>query len=120
PVQDAVLGDVQLSIVPGTYRKRNKESGRGGVTERLVIDRFAGQRVAVQAAGDLADRGWDGVGVGPAFDGAGVEPWPHSATFGDSITDLPAVTVRAHCATAAGAVFIGIGRRIYKSALLSS
>ncbi len=120
PVQDAVLGDVHLTIVPGTYRKRNKASGRGAVTERLVIDRFAGQRVAVQADGDLANRGWDGVGVGPAFDGAGVEPWPHSSAFGDTMSDVPSLTVRAHFATAANAVYIGLGRRVYKTALLSS
>jgi hypothetical protein len=115
PVQDAVLGDVQLSIVPGTYRKRNKESGRGGVTERLVINRFEGQRVAVQGDGDLADRGWDGVGVGPVFDGAGVEPWPHSATFGDSMADVPSLSVRAYTLIAGGFVWVGIGRRIYKT-----
>lgn len=120
PVQDAVLGDVHLTIVPGTYRKRNKESGRGAVTERLVIDRFAGQRVAVQAGGELEDRSWDGAGVGPAFDGAGVEPWPHSSSFGDTMTDVPSLTVRAHCATAANAVFIGIGRRVYKTVALSN
>ncbi|MEZ4565219.1 MAG: hypothetical protein R2853_21065 [Thermomicrobiales bacterium] len=120
PAQDAILGEVQLSIVPGTYRKRNKESGRGGVTERLVINRFAGQRNATQGEGELADRSWDGVGVGPVFDGAGVEPWPQVSTFGDSMADVPSLTQRAHCATAAGAVFVGIGRRIYQTALLSS
>ncbi len=120
PVQDAVLGDVQLSIVPGTYRKRNKESGRGAVTERLVINRFAGQRVAVQADGDLAERGWDGVGVGPVFDGAGVEPWPHGATFGDTMTDMPSLGQRAHTLLAGGYAWVGIGRRIYKSAATSS
>ena len=109
PVQDAVLGDVHLNIVPGSYRKRSKASGRASVTERLVISRFAGQRVAVQGAGDLAGRGWDGVGVGPVFDGAGVEPWPHSSSFGDTLPDLPAVSQRAHFATAANAVFIGLG-----------
>ena len=119
-VQDAVLGDVQLTILPGTYRKRNKESGRGAVTERLVINRFEGQRVAMQADGDLANRAWDGVGVGPVFDGAGVEPWPQSGTFSDSMADVPSVTQRACFATAANAVYVGIGRRIYKTVALSS
>ncbi|MCA9880305.1 MAG: hypothetical protein KC442_21065, partial [Thermomicrobiales bacterium] len=117
---DASLGDVQLTIVPGSYRRRNKESGRAGVTERLVINRFGGQRNATQGDGDLADRSWDGVSVGPVWDGAGVEPWPHTAPYGDAMTDVPSTTVRAHCATAANAVFIGIGRRIYKTVALTT
>ena len=120
PVQDAVLGDVHLSIVPGSYRKRNKGAGRGAVTERLRIDRFAGQRVAMQAGGTLAAQGWDGLGVGPAFDGAGVEPWPHSASFGDTMADVPGLTQRAYTLLAGGFAWVGIGRRIYKSVATSN
>src|SRR5688500_3438417 len=120
PVQDAVLGDVHLSIVPGSYRKRNKRSGRGAVTERLTINRFAGQRQASQAQGAATAYGWDGMGVGPVFDGAGVEPWPHSGSFGDTMGDVPSVTVRAHTLLAGGYAWVGIGRRIYKSAATSS
>src|SRR5688500_13696415 len=93
-VHDAVLGDVHLSIVPGSYRKRNKRSGRSAVTERFTIDRFHGQRQASQGDGAAATFGWDGVAVGPVFDGAGVEPWPHSSTFGDTMPDVPAASQR--------------------------
>jgi hypothetical protein len=120
PVQDAVLGDVHLSVVPGSYRKRNKRSGRGAVTERLTIDRFHGQRQASQGSGAAAAFGWDGLGVGPVFDGDGVEPWPHSATFGDSMADVPSVSQRAYTLVAGGFAWVGIGRRIYKSVATGS
>jgi hypothetical protein len=119
-VQDAVLGDVHLTIVPGTYRKRNKESGRSAVTERIVIDQFDGQRQAIRAGGDLAGYAWDGLAVGPAFDGRGVEPFPQSAAFGDTIADTPTLANRAYFCLAGGFLWMGLGRRIYKSAATSS
>ena len=112
PVQDAVLGDMQLTIVPGSYRKRNKGAGRGAVTERLRIDRFAGQHAAVQAGGALGAQGWDGLGVGPVFDGEGVEPWPHSAAFGDTMADVPSLTQRAYTLLAGALAGLRIGRRL--------
>ena len=120
PPHDAVLGDVQLSIVPGSYRKRNKRSGRGAVTERVTIDRFHGQRQARQAPGGEAAYGWDGVGVGPVFDGDGVQPWPHSSAFGDSLADSPSASQRAYTLLAGSYAWVGIGRRIYKSVATSS
>lgn len=120
PINDAVLGDVQLTVVPGTYKKSARKSGRGSTVERIVIDQFDGQRQAVAQAGNQWAYAWDGVGVGPAFDGAGVEPFPHSATFGDSMADVPSLTNRAHFIIAGGFLWMGLGRRMYKSAALTS
>jgi hypothetical protein len=124
-VNDVALGGLQLNVAPGSYRKRNKRTGgRPASFERITLDRFAGQRAAF--ADDVAEGegfSWDGVGVGPAFDGRGVEPYPNFTAFVDGViagAGTPSLTRRAHGAIAGNNAFFGIGQFIYKSVLLSN
>ena len=86
-VQDIILGGLNLTVLPGGYGKRNKRTGgRPASFERLRIDTFSGQRQAFGAADRrllAADFAWDGLGVGPVFDGQGIEPFPNVASFAD-------------------------------------
>ena len=63
---------------------------------------------------------WDSVGVAPCFDGQGIEPFPFSAAFTDTIGDVPSMTSRAYGVIAGSSAFIGLGRRIYKSVALTN
>ncbi len=63
---------------------------------------------------------WDSVGVAPCFDGQGIEPFPASALFTDTLADTPSTTNRVYGAIAGSNAFIGIGRRIYKSVSLTT
>jgi hypothetical protein len=123
-VNDVALGGLQLNVVPGSYRKRNKGTGgRPASFQRVTIDQFAGQRRAFgKEDAEAAGFAWDGLGVGPAFDGQGVEPFPSIVSFADAaILDIPDVSIpRAHGAVAGNNAFIGMGRRIYKSVALSN
>ena len=124
-VQDIILGGLNLTVLPGGYGKRNKRTGgRPASFERLRIDTFTGQRQAFGAADRrlvAADYAWDGLGVGPAFDGQGVEPFPNVTSFADgNLADTPSATVRAYGVVAGNNAFVGLGRRIYKSVALSN
>ena len=124
-VQDITLGGLDLTVLPGGYGKRNRRTGgRPAAFERLTIDTFSGQRQAFGAADRrllAADFAWDGLGVGPVFDGQGIEPFPNVVSFGDgNLSDTPSATVRAYGVVAGNNAFVGLGRRIYKSVALTN
>ena len=70
--------------------------------------------------GNRGRAGWQGLTVGPAFDGDGVEPFPNSTSFADAMVEIPSTTNRAYGIVAGDAAYVGLGRRIYKSVLLSN
>jgi hypothetical protein len=114
---DITLNAIDYSLVPGSYRKRSAIAVPREV-RRLELGPFAlGQR---QAIAERPQQGWDSVGVGPCFDGQGVEPFPQATSFADSISDTPGTAVRAYGVVAGNNAFIGLGRRIYKSVALSN
>jgi hypothetical protein len=120
---DIILGGTHYAVVPGSYRKRNKRTGTIGARfERVTVEDFKGQRQAFAAdTGEEQRYSWDGLGVGPAFDGQGVEPFPNLSSHADAaLLDIPSTTVRAHGAVAGTNAFIGIGQRIYKSVALTN
>jgi hypothetical protein len=124
-VNDIALGGLQLKVVPGTYRKRNKRTGgRPASFERVTIDQFRGQRQAFSDnAAELEGFAWDGLGVGPVFDGQGVEPFPNSIAFADGViagAGTPSPTRRVHGAIAGNNAFLGSGQFIYKTVALSN
>ena len=129
-VQDITLNGVPYTVVPGSYKRKGAVTGAAPIlgreenptrVKRLVLDGFGrGQRQAFRVGDDDAGAGWDSVGVGPAFDGQGVEPFPHVAAFGDSMADTPTTSLRAHGVIAGNNAFIGLGRRIYKSVALGN
>jgi hypothetical protein len=127
---DITLNDIDYTLVPGGYRKRNAPATPAANprdVRRLTLGPFTrGQRQAFDArlldssTSRLATAGWDSVGVAPCFDGQGIEPFPHVAAFGDTMGDTPSTTNRAYGVIAGSNAFIGIGRRIYKSVALSN
>lgn len=124
---DIQIGPVVASIVVGSYRRRNtRAGGRPASSRRLIIDAFRGQRQAFGTEdggrGTEEGTGWDALGVGPVFEGKGVEPFPNVASFSDaSVLDVPDVAnPRAYGVAAGNNAFIGMGRRIYKSVVLSN
>jgi hypothetical protein len=126
---DITLNGVGYALVPDGYRKRNAPATAAvnpRDVRRLTLGPFGrGQRQAVDSRSPAADSrlaaaGWDSVGVAPCFDGQGIEPFPHVAAFGDSMSDTPSATNRVHGVIAGSNAFFGIGRRIYKSVALTS
>ena len=126
---DITLNDIDYTLVPGGYRKRNASAtptANPRDVRRLTLGPFTrGQRQALDSLPPSASRlppsaGWDSVGVAPCFDGQGIEPFPHVAAFGDTMGDTPSTTNRAYGVIAGSNAFIGIGRRIYKSVALSN
>jgi hypothetical protein len=122
-MNDITLNGVGYTVVPGSYRKRSAVSVPREV-RRLEVGPFgAGQRRAFGTEGDRESDGdaWDGLAVGPCFDGQGIEPFPDAVSFVDaSILDTPSAGQRAYGVVAGNNAFIGIGRRIYKSVALSN
>ena len=126
--QDILLDGVPYTVVPGAYKKFNAAAASGELpkeVKRLVLGPFTrGQRQALDSSTarllDSSTRptaGWDSAGVGPCFDGQGVEPWPNATSFADAnLLDLPSATQRAYPALGNGQGLIGIGRRVYKPA----
>jgi hypothetical protein len=120
---DIELNGVAFNVVPGAYKKglrkpiavSNPARRRTGTTVFGPFDRGV-----LQASDDDEERGWSSLTVGPVFDGEGVEPFPNSATHADAMLDTPTTTLRAYGCVAGTNAFVGIGRRIYKSVLLTN
>src|SRR5687767_245754 len=122
---DILLNGVDYNVVPGSYkkglRKRLSPSKPAARTiTRTELGPFSGGLGQAVVAGTAATSGWEGITVGPAFDGLGVEPFPNVSVFADATADVPSTTLRAHGVVAGTNAFIGIGRRIYKSVLLTN
>jgi hypothetical protein len=97
--QDISLDGLPYTVVPGRYEKANAPAASGELpkeVKRLVLGPFSrGQRQALDSRpptsdSRLATAGWDSAGVGPCFDGQGVEPWPNATSFADAnLLDVP-------------------------------
>jgi hypothetical protein len=122
---DIELNGVSFSVVPGAYKK--------GLRKPLAVSKPAARRITRTAFGPFRGglgqamatelgntAGWDGLTVGPAFDGLGVEPFPSSTSHVDAMTEIPSTTNRAYGVVAGTAAYVGLGQRIYKSVLLSN
>jgi len=117
-VADIELAGAGYMIVPGTYRRMSDGEPEGRPGRVVVKDFVGGQRRAVQLE---ADRGWDAEGCGPVYDGRGVQPWPYVASYTDN-GGLTTVTKgnRAPSIIADDRVYVGNGRYLYRSDLLSA
>lgn len=108
------LGGIGYPVIACTYRREAEPSpiARSGRTE--IRDFRGGMRQALLT--DTASaQGWDGKGVGPVAGGQAVEPWPAESIHTDTITDLPTLAQRAHAVVAGTQVYIGLGRRLYRT-----
>src|SRR5215213_1975254 len=121
---DVELGGVAYNLVPGSYKKgRRKALSVSKPAARKIgevsFGPFGRGLLAATAADE--ERGWEGITVGPVFDGAGVEPFPLvSGTADAALLDTPSLTQRCYGAVAGATAYVGIGRCIYKSVALSA
>lgn len=111
------LGGVGYPVVAGTYQRAAlpADPPRSGRVE--IRDFRGGMRQAVMT--DTSTGGWEGKAVGPVLGGAGVEPWTTESVHADTMADLPTLTQRAHSVVAGSQVYIGIGRRLYRTGNLT-
>ena len=123
---DVELAGLAYNVVPGGYKKGRRKPltvSRPAARKitRTELGPFAGGLGQAVVAGNAATAGWEGATVGPAFAGAGVEPFPNAATFNDpGLLDVPGPAQRAYGVVAGTTAYIGIGRRIYQSVALGS
>lgn len=116
------VGDIELAgnpymLVPGAYR-RMADGPPEGRTGRIVISDFVGgQRRALQLERDVS---WDAAGVGPAFFGQGIEPWPFATTHVDGTLRPVSSVQRAHSIVVGDHAYIGVGRYLYRTVSLSA
>jgi hypothetical protein len=113
------LGGVEYPLAAGANARFDATGGpqvRGG---RSAVSAFGGgQRQALQ---DDPAKSWDGVGVCAVYGGGGVEPWPHEEAVVDpALVDLPGTALSAHAAAVGNAVYVGIGRRLYKTVAMDA
>lgn len=117
------LGGIDYPLVAGAYTRFDATGGPHLQSGRLAITEFGGgQRQAV--AGE-PDRSWDGAGVRAIFAGLGVEPWPAQTDYSDTTMAggsgaFPSPTRRAHFAALGNFVYIGMGRRLYKTVSMNA
>jgi hypothetical protein len=115
---DITLDGAGYMLAPGGY-ERSQDGIAEGRTGRIVMqDFFGGQHRALQLE---RDRGWGGIGTGPALDGQGVAPWPRIAAAAlDPASQIPSATAPIPSATVNDHVFFAVGSRLYRTAALSS
>jgi len=102
--------------VPYTRAQDGVAEGRTGRISQK--DFFGGQHRAYQLERDTA---WDSLGVGPAYGGQGVEPWPYSAyvTLHASQPNASTATRIPH-AHIGDYIFFAVGTRLFRSVLTSA
>jgi hypothetical protein len=114
---DIVLDGTPYMLLPGSYRRASAGPPEGR-TGRVVINDFVGgQRRALQLERDTS---WDSPGVGPAFFGQGVEPWPWMAAHTDSVLRPVTAGQRVHTQALGNAIYLGIGRYVYRTVALTA
>jgi hypothetical protein len=114
---DVVLAGDGYMVAPGTYRRMSDGVSEGGPGRIVLRDFVGGQRRAIQLE---AERGWDSEGVGSVLFGQGVEPWPFGTSFADPVIGVPTVTTRIVAMLLGDAIYVGIGRFLYRSVALSA
>lgn len=113
---DIELAGAGYMVVPGSYRRAQDGLPEGRTGRIVARDFFGGQHRAFQLE---RDRGWDAPGVGPAYGGQGVEPWPASTGFIDSV--LPAASnERRPSLVAEDFLFTAHGSTLYRSVAVTN
>ena len=114
---DITLAGAGYMLVPGSYRRTSDSLTEPISGTWLQRDFIGGQRRAIQLE---QERGWDSEGVGPALFGQGVEPWPYGSSFADATITLPDTNQPVPAMLLGDAIYIGIGRYLYRSVALSA
>ncbi len=115
---DISLDNAGYMLTPGAYQ-RSQDGMAEGRTGRIVMqDFFGGQHRALQLE---RDRGWAGIGTGPALDGQGIVPWPHIASSSlDGGSQVPSASTPVPTATVNEYVFFAIGSILYRTTALTA
>lgn len=114
---DITLDGTPYMLLPGTYRRASAGPPEGRTGRIAISDFVGGQRRALQLERDTA---WDSPGVGPAFFGQGVEPWPAIATHTDSVLRAVTAAQRVHAQALGNAIYLGIDRYVYRTVALTA
>jgi hypothetical protein len=114
---DITLDGNAFMLLPGSYRRASAGTPEGRTGRVTIADFVGGQRRAFQLERDTS---WDSPGVGPAFFGQGVEPWPWMTPHTDSVLRPVSATQRVHTQALGNAIYLGIGRYIYRTVTLSA
>ena len=114
---DIVLDGTPYMLVPGSYRRSSAGLPEGRTGRVVISDFVGGQRRALQLERDTS---WDSPGVGPALFGQGVEPWPFAIDHTDAAVIPVSATQRIHSLALGNAVYLGIGRYLYRTVALSA
>lgn len=113
---DITLDGAGYMVIAGSYRRASDGAPDTRPGSISITDFVGGQRRALQLE---RDRGWDAVGVGPALNGQGVEPWPFIQAFTDG-TIATVSTVRAPHLVLDPYAYVAIGRYLYRTVDLSA
>ena len=115
---DITLDAAGYMLAPGAYQ-RSQDGMPEGRTGRIVMqDFFGGQHRALQLE---RDRGWDGIGTGPALDGQGIVPWPHITSASLAVdSEIPSSTTPIPSTIVNEYIFFGIGAKLYRTTSLTS
>lgn len=113
---DITLDGAGYMVVAGSYRRASDGAPDTRPGTISITDFVGGQRRALQLE---RDRGWDAVGVGPALNGQGVEPWPFIQAFTDGAI-ASVSTVRAPHLVLDPHAYVAIGRYLYRTVDLSA
>lgn len=114
---DIILDGTPYMLLPGTYRRASAGPPEGRTGRITISDFVGGQRRALQLERDTA---WDSPGVGPAFFGQGVEPWPAIAAHTDSVLRPVTTAQRVHAQALGNAIYLGIDRYVYRTVALTA
>ena len=114
---DITLDGTPYMLLPGSYRRASAGLPEGRTGRVVIADFVGGQRRALQLERDTS---WDSPGVGPAFFGQGVEPWPWIAPHTDSALRPVSAAQRVHTQALGDAIYLGIGRYVYRTIPLTA
>ncbi len=114
---DITLDGTPYTLLPGTYRRASAGPPEGRTGRLTIADFVGGQRRALQLERDTS---WDSPGVGPAFFGQGVEPWPRMTACTDSVLLPVTAAQRVHAQALGNALYFGIGRYVYRTVALTA
>jgi hypothetical protein len=114
---DIELDGAGYMVAPGTYRRVSDGMPEGRTGRVVVKDFFGGQRRALYLE---RDRSWDSEGVGPALGGQGLEPWPFTSSHTDATIGTVTIGNRAPSVVNDNRAWVGNGRYLYRSVLLSA
>lgn len=114
---DIVLHGTPCMLLPGSYRRSSSGPPEGRPGRVAISDFVGGQRRALQLERDTS---WDSPGVGPALFGQGVEPWPWIGAHTDAVIQPVFATQRVHGLALGNAVYLGLGRYVYRTVALNA